>query len=213
MSQNSKQPTKTKPSRLEIKENIVNAAIMEFSQHSFLGASTQAIAERAGLKKSQLHYYIEDKESLYADVLTRLFSAWKQFSSFDQLAESDPINTLKNYIEVKLRFAFEQPELSRIFTSELLSGGQRLDAFWPDAMGSAKVNIQTIHAWVAAKKIRPLDGRLLLMNIWALTQYYADYAIQAEQLLESPLQDSSQQQAIIDEVTKFVLLGCDLSTD
>lgn len=204
---------KPKLSKPEIKENILNAAIIEFSQNGFLGSSTKNIAERAGLKKSQLHYYIEDKETLYADVLRRLFSAWEEFFTFDQQVEINPTDILKSYIRMKLEFAFKNPELSRIFTSEILSGAQRLEAFWPDAMHFSKLNLKVIDSWVADKKIRPLDSRLLIMNIWALTQYYADYSIQAERLLECSLDDLEKQQEIITEVTHFILLGCGLDTE
>lgn len=207
------QNMKPKLSKLEIKENILKAAIIEFSQHGFLGASTKGIANRANINKSQLHYYIEDKEALYTDVLSRLFTAWKEFSTFDQHTENDPTSTLKSYIRMKLKFAFDHPELSRIFTSEILSGAPRLATFWPDAMHSAKLNTDVINSWVANKKIRQLDGKLLLMNIWALTQYYADYAIQAERLLECSLDNPEKQQYIIDEVTSFVLFGCGLAAE
>ena len=203
-----KKSSSQKLTRHEIKEKILSAAITEFSQKSFSGASTQAIAERAGLKKSQLHYYIEDKEALYSEVLGCLFKAWKRFFEFDKQLETSPTDILRNYILMKLNFTFENPELSRIFTSEILSGGQRLEDFWPDAMSSAKVNIDVINSWCTSGQIRPLDGRLLLMNIWALTQYYADYALQAERLLENSLQDKTQQKEIIDEISTFILLGC-----
>jgi TetR/AcrR family transcriptional regulator len=111
---------------------------------------------------------------------------------------------------MKIEFAFSNPELSRIFTSELLSGGERLETFWPAAMASAKVDIEVINTWAADGKIRQIDGRLLLMNIWGLTQYYADYAIQADRVLEGSLSEASQQQAIIDELVTFILLGCGL---
>lgn len=202
-----------KLSRTEIKEKILNAAITEFSQNSFLGASTQAIAERAGLKKSQLHYYIEDKEALYAEVLSCLFTAWGQFFEFDEQTENGPVETLGRYIRMKLQFAFSHPELSRIFTSELLSGGQRLEAFWPGAMASAKVNVDVINAWADKGLIRKIDGRLLLMNIWALSQYYADYALQAERLLGDSLHSKSLQETIIAEQTTFIFLGCGLPAD
>lgn len=204
---------KPKLSKPEIKESILKAAIIEFSQKGFLGSSTKSIAERAGLKKSQLHYYIEDKETLYADVLRRLFTAWEEFFTFDQQSEINPTNILKSYIKMKLKFAFKNPELSRIFTSEILSGAQRLEAFWPGAMHSTKLNINVIDSWVTDKKIRSLNSRLLLMNIWALTQYYADYAIQAERVLECSLNNSAKQQEIIEEVTYFILLGCGLAAE
>lgn len=203
---------KPKLSKSEIKENILNAAIIEFSQKGFLGTSTKGIADRAGLQKSQLHYYIEDKEALYAEVLTRLFTAWEKFFTFEQQSDIDPTSTLKSYIKMKLEFAFKHPELSRIFTSEILSGANRLEEFWPHMLHSARLNIEVIDSWVAEKKIRPLDGRLLLINIWALTQHYTDYAIQAERLLDDSLDNPEKQQDIINEVTQFVLLGCGLPT-
>ncbi len=62
-----------------------------------------------------------------------------------------------------------------------------------------------------AGEIRQLDGRLLIMNIWALTQYYADYALQAEHLLKTPIDDPSLKQQILDELVAFILTGCGLS--
>jgi TetR/AcrR family transcriptional regulator len=199
-----------KLTRLEIKEKILSAAIIEFSQNSFSGTSTQAIAKRAGLKKSQLHYYIEDKEALYSEVLECLFKSWRDAFTFDKETEKGPIESLRNYIFMKLEFAFQHPELSRVFTSEILSGGQRLEAFWPNTVHSTTVNVEIINKWIETKQIRPLDGRLLLMNIWALTQYYADYALQAERILERSLQDPIQQKEIHNELTTFILLGCGL---
>jgi hypothetical protein len=42
---------------------IRDAAIAEFSQNGLKGTSTQAIAERAGLTKPQLHYYIKARKN------------------------------------------------------------------------------------------------------------------------------------------------------
>ena len=104
----------------------LEAAIAEFSQHGFQGASTQAIAERAQLKKSQLHYYIEDKEALYSQVLGMVLDSWRSFFVFDAEPELTPREALSEFVRVKLDYALEQPELSRIFTMEVLSGGARL---------------------------------------------------------------------------------------
>ena len=50
--------SRAKQGRERILGAIREAAIAEFSRHGFKGASTKAIAERAGLTKPQLHYYI-----------------------------------------------------------------------------------------------------------------------------------------------------------
>lgn len=199
-----------KINRRDMMENIRNAAITEFSQHGFNGTSTQAIAQRAGLKKSQLHYYIVDKESLYADVLSIVFRYWANLITFDT-ESMNPVQVLTQYIRQKLEFSFTHPELSRIFTTELLSGAQRLEAFWPDAVINTRRKVDLINSWVAEGLLRKLDGRLLLMHIWAMTQYYADYAVQAELVLEASLLDPHTRESIFEELVDFILLGCGLS--
>ena len=199
-----------KINRRDMMENIRNAAITEFSQHGFNGTSTQAIAQRAGLKKSQLHYYIVDKESLYADVLSIVFRDWANLITFDT-ESMNPVQVLTQYIRQKLEFSFTHPELSRIFTTELLSGAQRLEAFWPDAVINTRRKVDLINSWVAEGLLRKLDGRLLLMHIWAMTQYYADYAVQAELVLEASLLDPQTRESIFEELVDFILLGCGLS--
>ncbi len=192
---------------------ILDAAIAEFSQHGFQGVSTQAIAERAQLKKSQLHYYIEDKEALYAQVLGKVLDSWRGFFTFDELPELSPREALSEFVRLKLNYALDNPELSRIFTMEVLSGGARLQAYWPGAMEATHAKVGKIDSWVRRGDLRPLDGRLLIMHIWALTQYYSDYTLQAELLMEAPLTEPSVRRNIEDELVRFVLLGAGLSPD
>lgn len=203
--------TTKKNSREQIKENILQAAITEFSLNGFNGASTQGIAARAGMKKSQLHYYIEDKESLYYQVLDKIFNSWEALFEYDAKQGDTPEKTLTQYITQKFEFAVTYPELSRVFTMEVMGGGQYLEQYWELLMGSALVKADTIDSWARDNKIRQLDGRLLLMNIWALTQYYADYALQAEHLLKNPVSDPDQKAAIQNELVTFILQGCGLT--
>jgi TetR/AcrR family transcriptional regulator len=201
--------TKAKQTRDEVMQAIRHAAIIEFSQHGFAGASTKGIAERAGLSKSALHYYIEDKEALYADLLGELMAVWMKLVEFDDEL-STPADILARYVRGKLTFSFENPELSRIFTTELLSGGHRLTAFWPGAVGNTNRTVAVIKRWVKAGKIRNLDPWLLMMHLWAMTQYYADYAIQAQMMLRKPMTDRALQSHVLDELVSFVLAGCGL---
>ena len=201
---------RSKQSRQEIMRKILEAAIAEFSQHGFQGASTQAIAERAQLKKSQLHYYIEDKEALYSQVLGMVLDSWRSFFVSDAEPELTPRQALSEFVRVKLDYALEQPELSRIFTMEVLSGGARLENYWPGAMEATHAKVAKINSWMADGALRPLYGRLLIMHIWALTQYYSDYTLQAEMLLESSLTVPEVRQKIEQELIEFVLSGAGL---
>jgi len=202
--------SKARQTREEVMQAIRHAAISEFSQHGFAGASTQAIAERAGLSKSVLHYYIEDKEALYTGLLGELMAVWMKLVEFNDELDT-PSDILARYIREKLTYSFQNPELSRIFTTELLSGGHRLEKFWPDAVGNTHGTVSLIQGWVKARKIRNLDPWLRMMHLWAMTQYYADYAIQAEKMLGKPMTDRALQAHILDELVAFVVAGCGLS--
>ena len=205
-----KRSATAKLSRQEVLHNIRAAAISEFSLHGFNGASTQSIAKRAGMTKSQLHYYIEDKEQLYTAILEQIYIKWAALFSLDNDSQT-PAQVIADYVRKKLDLALQEPELSRVFTHELISGGHRLQPFWENATPWTEKSIERIQSWVDAGEIRALNPRLFLMHIWAMTQYYADYALQAERVLGQSLQVPELRAEVLDELVNFVLIGAGLN--
>ena len=57
------------------RQNILNAAIREFSVHGLAGARTDAIAESAKVNKALLYYYFKSKSGLYAAALEEASAA------------------------------------------------------------------------------------------------------------------------------------------
>jgi TetR/AcrR family transcriptional regulator len=186
------------------------AAIAEFSENGLKGTSTQAIAERAGLSKPQLHYYIRGKEELYEELLMSVVSDWK--GMFDP-GSNDPGKVLGNYVRSKINLAFDKPEISRIFTREVLDGGRNLHKFWPDARKRTREKVAAINGWIAKGLMEPVDAHTLLMAIWAMTQFYADSALQVQQL-RKPNQPgwAPNREALVEELTRFVLRGCGIAS-
>ena len=84
---------------------------------------------------------------------------------FDAEPELTPREALSEFVRVQLDYALEQPELSRIFTMKVLSGGARLENYWPGAMEATHAKVAKINSWMADGALRPLDGRLLIMHI------------------------------------------------
>jgi TetR/AcrR family transcriptional regulator len=193
-------------SREKIMAAIRAAAIAEFSENGLKGTSTQAIAARAGLTKPQLHYYIKGKEELYEELLNSVVVDWK--GMFDA-SSTDPARVLGDYIRFKLQLAFDKPEISRIFTREVLDGGRNLGKFWPDSRKRTREKINVINGWIARGLMKPVDAHTLLMSIWAMTQFYADSALQVQQL-RKPGQPgwTPDREALAEELTTFVLRGC-----
>lgn len=200
------------PARERMLATIREAAVTEFSLHGFKGASTQGIAERAGLTKPQLHYYITGKEALYEELLSSVLQGWSQAFVFD-LDSDDPREVLSQYIRRKLDYALDNPGLSRIYTTEVLGGGPYLDKYWPVARRSTQQKVEVIRRWIAEGRLRALDPRQLLMQIWGMTQHYADYAVQVRVMLGLAPDAPIDREPIVRELTTFVLLGCGLAPD
>lgn len=198
--------------RDRIQAAIREAAIAEFSRNGFKGTSTQAIAERAGLTKPQLHYYIRSKDELYEELLHAVLRGWSEAFMFDPSSD-DPRSVLSRYVRKKLDWALDNPGLSRIFTAELLAGGINLGKYWPEALRSTQQKVDLIDGWIARGLMRPLDARLLLMQIWGMTQHYADYAVQVRVMLGLAPDAAIDREPIVRELTTSVLLTCGLAPE
>jgi TetR/AcrR family transcriptional regulator len=201
--------SRSRQSRERMLAAIREAAIAEFSLHGFKGTSTQAIAERAGLTKPQLHYYIKSKEELYEELLYSVLYGWSDAFSFDATS-SDPGEVLSRYLRKKVDYALDHPGLSRIFTNEVLGGGPNLGQYWPVAMRSTQQKVDIIEGWIAQGLVRPLDARLFLMHLWGMTQHYADYGVQVNVMLGLAPDAPLDRERIVRELTTFVLMGIGL---
>lgn len=209
-------PAAAKPVRnaRENRERILAAiraaAIAEFSENGLKGTSTGAIAARAGLTKPQLHYYIKGKEELYEELLMSVVADWK--GMFDA-GSTDPGKVLGDYIRSKINVAFDKPEISRIFTREVLDGGRNLERFWPESRKRTREKVAVINGWIARGLMQPVDPHVLIMGIWATTQFYADSALQVQQLTRPGQPDwMPEREKLIAEVTALILRGCGIKT-
>ncbi|MCJ0764462.1 TetR family transcriptional regulator C-terminal domain-containing protein [Variovorax terrae] len=192
--------------RLKLLEQVRRAAIEEFAQYGLRGASTQGIAQRAGLSKPSLHYYIESKEALYEEVLRATTRQWGQL--IDQTdATMEPAQAIARLVRQKLEFAFDNPAVSRLFTKEVMDGATYIREYWAEwAQGRVKA-LELIQSWVDRGLIAPVDPLIFLFHIWAVTQHYADYESQVRYMMQR--EDGSLDRArITHEVTRLVLRGC-----
>ncbi|GAA5237039.1 TetR family transcriptional regulator [Verticiella sediminum] len=198
--------TRKRPGRERIMHAIRAAAIAEFSLRGFKGATTQDIARRAGLTKPQLHYYIAGKDELYQELLRDVLNGWSAGFIFES-DEHDAATVLREYIRKKLEYALDNPDVSRIFTREIMDGGPNLGDYWPHAVASIRHKVERIERWIAQGQIRPLDARMFLMHIWAMTQHYADYETQVRVMLGCAAPQPLAREPIVHELTELVLRG------
>jgi len=196
--------------RQKNEQAIIQAAEDEFARHGFKGTSMNTIALKAGLPKANLHYYFTNKLSLYVAVLSNIIELWD--STFNALSvDDDPAEALSTYIRTKMEFSRRNPQASRIFAMEIISGGQCLsDYFSQDYRDWFKGRAAVFQAWIDAGKMDPVDPVHLIFLLWGSTQHYADFATQICQvtgrsrLTKQDMQDASNNHIHI------ILKGCGL---
>jgi len=162
--------------RKENERALLEAAEAIFAEQGFAGATTAAIARRAGVPKANLHYYFSTKEALYRAVVERVLNAWlAAASSFD--ASEDPREALTAYIGAKMDLAREMPLASRIWSAEIMRGAPIIQDFLDTTLADWVASREkAVRRWILAGKLKPIEPKVLFYMIWASTQQYANAA-------------------------------------
>jgi len=108
----------------EIRDRLVEAALVEFANHGFDGASTRAIARRAGAHQPQINYHFASKEELWKAVLLKLLG---ELDAATAIAPGlSPRETMERAIRGVVAMGAARPELNRIMIHEGTHPSDRL---------------------------------------------------------------------------------------
>jgi TetR/AcrR family transcriptional regulator len=162
--------------RAENERAIVDAAEAVFAEAGFKGATTAAIAAKAGVPKANLHYYFSTKEELYRAVIERVLTAWlAAASSFDE--SDNPAEALGRYIGAKMDLARSMPLSSRIWATEIMRGAPVIQDFLDTTLAQwVEQRSRIVKRWIVEGKLRAVEPKYLFYMIWATTQQYANAA-------------------------------------
>ena len=193
--------------RAENERALLEAAEGVFAEQGFRGATTAAIAQRAGLPKANLHYYFPTKEMLYRAVVERVLTAWlAAASSFD--ASEDPAVALSAYIGAKMDLAREMPLATRIWSAEVMRGAPMIQDFLETTLTEWVASREkVVKSWIAAGKLKPIEPKCLFYMIWATTQQYANAAHEIATLNEGRPLDGRAFERAKSEVIEIILRG------
>jgi TetR/AcrR family transcriptional regulator len=193
--------------RAENERVILEAGEAIFAEAGFKGATTAAIAARAGVPKANLHYYFPTKEALYRAVIERVLTAWLEAaSSFD---ESDsPSEALARYIGAKMDLARSMPLSSRVWATEIMRGAPVIQDFLDTTLAPwVEARSRIVRRWIEEKKLRPIEPKYLFYMIWATTQQYANAAHEMSSLENGrPLTDG-QFETAKRQITETIIAG------
>ena len=190
------------------RHQLLNAALDVFSLYGFNGASLDEIAQIAEMHKSNIFYYYENKEALYVEVLTTVLQKW--LAPLQTLeSELEPEEAISNYLIQKIEVSRTQPKASRLFALELIQGAPHiLEILKGPLKKLVKRKAKVILMWQEQGKIsKEIDPELFILNIWAITQNYADFSIQMEMVTGKSLRNRSMVQRVIQHTVHMMLYG------
>ena len=190
------------------RNQLLNAALDVFSVYGFSGASLDEIAQLANMHKSNIFYYYENKESLYVEVLTTVMQKWLAPLQILEV-ELEPTEALTHYLMQKIEISKDQPKASRLFALEIIQGAPHILPILKGPLKKLfKRKTKVIETWQEQGKLsKEIDAELLIINIWAITQNYADFSTQMEMVTGKTLRNRSMYQRTIEHTVHLMLYG------
>ena len=105
---------------IRTREQIIQAAIVEFSVNGLAGARIDAIAARAGVNKRMIYHYYGNKADLFLAVMERTYDDIRTKESQLRLSDIDPVSGMRRLIEFSFGYYTENPHFIRLLDTENL---------------------------------------------------------------------------------------------
>src|SRR5437016_9799794 len=142
-----------KQSSLETRGEILDAAIAEFAERGFEGASIRAIADRLGLQHPLITYHYRSKDVLWRAAAEHAFAQIRAGWDMSAPESSDlpPLARLREEYATLFRYTVAFPEFHRFMRREAFTNNPRLK-------------------WVAETVLAPLLARLIPQIVAAQKQ-------------------------------------------
>jgi AcrR family transcriptional regulator len=118
--------------RANIRQDLLESALVEFGAKGFEGASTRAIASRVQAHQPQINYHFESKTALWTAAVNYLFGLLGEAlgdvlpTKLIELDAPQVAAAFADAIRRLVRFAAEHPELNQIMVHEGTAASDRL---------------------------------------------------------------------------------------
>lgn len=177
-------------------QRIVEAGHDVLLAHGYGGASTNRIAERAGISPGSLYQYFENKDAIIAAVISRYSDAMESRIAAAATLELDkpPPVLLRSAIEALLDALADQPEFLRVVVEQTPRDESG------DRLGKLEQRISEIAAAYLRINRRLVRDAPLEAAAWILVQTVEQVSIRY--VLDAPPIDRD---AFVDELTALAL--------
>lgn len=109
-----------------VRSNILDVALVEFSQNGLSGGRINEIAAKTRTSKRMIYYYFEDKEGLYRCVLEEAYRKVRRGEEDLLLDNLSPKEALKKLVEFTFEHHRKNPDFIRLVMIENIHHGEHL---------------------------------------------------------------------------------------
>ncbi|MEO0318277.1 MAG: hypothetical protein RL404_1954 [Pseudomonadota bacterium] len=193
------------------REDVLKAAIQEFSEKGLHGARVEEIAARTATSKHMIYYYFGSKDGLYAAVLDRVYADFRTAEGRAKPDLTDPVAALANLVGLTFDSHVDNPERIRILMSENLDCGRHASLL--DHSRQRELVLGTLGEILKRGQERGvirsgINLTQLHMSISSLCFYYVSNAHTFSKVFDFDMFDPGNREARRAEVIETILCRC-----
>jgi AcrR family transcriptional regulator len=154
----------------QTKEKILQAAELVFHENGFKGARTTAIARKANISRTMLHYYYRTKEDLFKEVLQNSFGHFVNYAQSLFEEKNDLKSLIEQMVDGLCDLFEEKPGMPSFFVN-ILNESPELITNLPFVKEEHLPKLFDVLIQKAIEKgtiSTDMDGENLLINIYGL---------------------------------------------
>jgi AcrR family transcriptional regulator len=127
----------------ETRRNIIDAAMIEFSEKGLTGARVDDIAARTRTTKPMIYYHFKSKEQLYAAVMEEAYGNIRKIEQDLHVEHLPPAEAMRRLVETTFDYHAAHPEYVRLIAVENTHGAVHI-AGVPSIVQRNTIAIQTV---------------------------------------------------------------------
>lgn len=154
-------------------ENLIKEkARILFFQKGLLNATTQEIADEAGVNRALIHYYFRSRDQMLAMLLDETLREKKQRMRAILSSDVSFRHKIALYIDVVVDYGLMYPHLENFIISETARNPEKVQEFCSkDRVKSVDLIRDQLEEEIRKKKIAPISPEHFMVNLSAMCHY------------------------------------------
>lgn len=188
---------------------ILSAALREFAETGFRGASTSSIARRAKVTQPLVYHHFASKQALWDEVVKGVFGELLlELKKVGEQRFSNRRERIEKLLRTFVAFNGKHPELSRLIRAESAAGGAPFDELYSRWLSPLIQLFEAeLGAGISEGTLRPVDPRFAyFLIVGAVTHPFGEKQT-AHHAFALNFSDDATVEAYADFVVEALLCG------